>query len=119
MNFIDALKSCFSQYATFSGRARRSEYWWFTLALVIISIPFAPDYPDAPYVSFLAGLVSALLLLPSFAVQVRRFHDIGRSAWNLLWALVPVAGVIVIIVFSAQRSEPHENRYGHSPVMAG
>ena len=53
-----------------------------------------------------------LLLIPSITVAVRRLHDIGKSAWALLWALVPLVGLIVLIVYAVRPGEPHTNAYG-------
>ena len=82
MSFGEAIKSVFSKYATFSGRARRSEYWYFVLF------------------SFLAGIVASLIpvinilwplaiLIPTLAVSVRRLHDTGKSGWSMLLILLP------------------------------
>ena len=113
MSFPDALSTCLRKYATFAGRARRAEYWQFTLAYVVALVVamLVDQVWDAP---LLAALVTLGLLLPSVAVTVRRLHDTGRSgAWYLL-ALVPFGG-LVLLVFTCQDSSPVANEYGPSP----
>lgn len=103
MGFIQSIKTCFGKYATFSGRARRSEYWWFCLCNVILGC--------IPFVNFIWGLA---VLIPSLAVCVRRLHDTGRSGWWLLLALVPVVN-LVLIYFYVCDSTPGTNEYGENP----
>ena len=114
MSFIDAVRAALSKYATFSGRSRRSEYWWFALFNALVSIVGAGV--DAALGRNLIQFVVALaLLLPNIAVLVRRLHDTGRSAWWLLIGLIPLVGSIVLIVFTVQDSQPGTNRFGDSP----
>ena len=114
MGFADAVKSVFNQYAGFSGRARRSEYWWFTLFTMLASV--VASIVDA-VVGFPVGTIALLLaiLLPSLAVSVRRLHDTGRSGWWLLIGLIPLVGFIILIVFYVQDSQPGTNAHGPSP----
>jgi len=114
VSFPDAIRSVLTQYATFSGRARRSEYWWFVLASFIANV--LASVIDSLVGFPVLGLVLGLgLLVPSLAVGVRRLHDTGRSGWWLLIALVPFVGAIVLIVFACQDSRPGTNRFGPSP----
>jgi uncharacterized membrane protein YhaH (DUF805 family) len=118
MSFADAVRSVLSKYVTFSGRARRSEFWWFALFSIIVSIVGAAI--DAIIGSSIVGFLLALaLLLPSLAVTVRRLHDTGRSGWWILIALVPLIGAIVLLVFECQDSQPGTNSYGASPKPTG
>lgn len=114
MSFIDAVRAALSKYATFSGRSRRSEYWWFALFNLLVSLVGAGV--DAalgrPLIQFVVALA---LLLPNLAVLVRRLHDTNRSGWWVLIGLVPLVGSIVLIVFAAQDSQPGTNRFGDSP----
>lgn len=122
MTFFESIKIVFSKYAEFRGRATRSEFWWWTLfttlvsaALNALSVPmygvmygrmmdYATPYSDG-YGSFsLAGLWSIAVLLPSLAVAVRRLRDAGHAWTNLFWLLLPLAGVIVLIVYLCQPS---------------
>lgn len=114
MNMSEAVRSVLSQYATFSGRAGRPEFWWWVLASVLGSIFFnLMDYTigmrDAMPLSALYGLA---ILLPQLAVSARRLHDIDRTAWWLLVAFVPVIGWLVLIWFYIQPGTPGANRFG-------
>ena len=117
MGFKEAVQSCLSQYATFSGRARRSEYWYFTLfnALLGFVIGVIGAFLGETFTNILTVLVTLALLAPGLAVSVRRLHDIGKSGWALLFALIPVVGWILIIVWACKDSEPGENQYGSNP----
>ena len=109
------------KYAVFQGRARRKEYWWFTLFNIIISILLAvidgaTGNFDAETGYGLFGTIYALaVLIPSIAVSVRRLHDTGRSGWWLLILLLPLIGVIVILVFMLLDSNAEDNEYGPPP----
>ena len=112
--YLEALK----KYAVFSGRARRSEYWMFTLFNVIISfvLGFIEGYMGGTGV---IGLIYTLaVLIPGLSVAVRRLHDTERSGWWLLIGFVPVVGIIVLLVFLVQDSKPGSNQYGNNPKAA-
>lgn len=105
------------RYAVFRGRATRSEYWWFVLFHVIVTLVLAlvedanrlsDAYP--PFTS----IYSILVLTPGIAVTVRRLHDTDRSGWWALLELVPVAGLLVIF-FLVQDSDEAANRFGPNP----
>jgi uncharacterized membrane protein YhaH (DUF805 family) len=114
LSMPEAVRRVLTQYATFTGRARRSEYWWFALAQIIAS--FVASALDQALGTILLSLLVGLgLLIPSIAVGVRRLHDTGRSGWWLLIAFVPLVGAIVLIVFFVQDSQPGTNQYGPSP----
>jgi uncharacterized membrane protein YhaH (DUF805 family) len=117
MSFTEAIRSVLSQYAGFSGRARRSEFWYWALFQVVIGvIAWMLDRAvfNVAYVSWFGVVVSLALLLPSLAVAVRRLHDTGRRGWWILIVLVPVVGSIILLVFYVQDSQP-DNQYGRSP----
>ena len=102
MSFQESIRVCLSKYADFSGRASRSEYWWFFLFIVLVGVA----------TSLLSDLVSTIFLLgtllPSLAAATRRLHDTQRSGWWQVICLVPVLGTIVLIVFLAQEGSAHE-----------
>lgn len=125
MNLYQSLHAVLiRKYATFSGRAGRSEYWWFTLfatvLLVGVAVPLAVLAPmDSISTVTAAAILSlvqiALLLalgLPTMAVTARRFHDIGISGWWQLINFIPVVGTIAVLVLAAQAGESGPNRYG-------
>lgn len=101
-------------YAVFDGRARRTEYWMYTLFCIIFSI--VANIIDAiigyPIFSFLFGLA---VLIPSLAVGVRRLHDTDKSGWWMLIALVPFIGAIVLLVFFCMEGTRGPNRFGPDP----
>ncbi|MCZ8080566.1 MAG: DUF805 domain-containing protein [Fuscovulum sp.] len=113
MNMIEAVKAVFSKYATFEGRARRAEYWWFVLFSFIIAVVLNLINPG-----LLGGIWSLATLLPSLAVGARRLHDTDRSGWWLLIGFIPVIGLIVLIVFFASRGQTGANRFGADPLTA-
>lgn len=129
MNFATAVKTCLSKYVTFYGRAVRSEFWWFFLFTFVGNMVLSwadialfgtvETGPGSIYGStnmpILSGLFSLAMLLPGLAVSVRRLHDINRSGWWLLIALIPVIGVIVLIVFYATDGTRGDNRFGPDP----
>ena len=108
MTFGQSVKTCFGKYATFSGRASRSEYWWFCLFNFIIGLLLG-------WIPVLGWIISIALFLPGLAVGARRLHDTGRSALNLLWLLLPFVGAIILIVFYLGASQG-DNQYGLAPV---
>lgn len=109
------------KYATFTGRARRSEYWFYVLftfivyvvAMILDSI-LGLSVGDSPY-GVIYGLCCLALILPGLAVAIRRLHDIGRSGWWLLIGIIPLIGAIVLLVFVCMDSQPQDNKYGPSP----
>lgn len=117
MGFGEAVQSVFSKYATFSGRARRSEYWYFVLLQVIVTAVLNGLYSATESVAFSAILVlfDLALLVPSLAVCWRRLHDIGRSGAYYFFVLIPLVGWILLLVWMCQDSQPGANQYGPSP----
>ncbi|MBI3346577.1 MAG: DUF805 domain-containing protein [Burkholderiales bacterium] len=98
MTFQDSIKVCFNKYVDFSGRASRSEYWWFVLFI------FAGYLVTSVVSHWLYYLFALATLLPQMAAASRRLHDTGRSGWWQLIGLIPLIGLIVLIVFLAQES---------------
>lgn len=119
--YLDILKN---RYAQFTGRARRTEYWYFALFNLIASVVLAVldglfgTLNAATGAGLLSGLYALGVLIPSLAVAVRRLHDTNRTGWWLLIALVPIVGVIVLIVFMLLDSQPGTNQYGPNPKEA-
>lgn len=129
MGFSESVKSVFSKYATFSGRASRSEYWYFVLFNLIITIPLfivgaiigallgsgESSMVTALAVGYiLVCIYSLAIIIPSIAVAVRRLHDTGKSGWLYLLVLIPYLGGLVIFVFMLLESAP-DNKYGPNP----
>ena len=115
--YIQVLKN----YAQFTGRARRSEYWYFTLfnaifmvlAMGLDNVLGTAMYPwPYGYVYFIYALV---VLIPGFAVCVRRLHDVGKSGWMALICLIPIVGAIWLLVLLFTDSQAQSNKWGESP----
>ena len=107
------------KYATFSGRARRKEYWLFYLAWFILAvIAFGIDEViGSPVIEIgVVGIVNVALICPSLAVSVRRLHDTNRKAWWLLLYLIPFIGAIWLIVLFCFKSTEGENQFGPDPL---
>ncbi|MBT3588006.1 MAG: DUF805 domain-containing protein [Flavobacteriaceae bacterium] len=109
------------EYANFNGRARRKEYWMFTLfniifggiAMILDSV-FGIAIEGVGY-GPLYGVYVLVLFIPGLAVAVRRLHDIGKSGWMILIALIPVIGAIWILVLMLTDSKLGKNQYGENP----
>jgi uncharacterized membrane protein YhaH (DUF805 family) len=117
-------------YANFSGRARRSEYWHFALFSMIFSVvamiidhilgttfkmdSFNDVHVVMPY-GYVYLLYSLVVMIPGLAVTVRRLHDVGKSGWFLLICLIPLIGAIWLLVLLFTDSQPGPNQYGPNP----
>lgn len=109
-SFGDAIVTVFRKYAEFTGRATRSEFWWWVLFTTIVSsalgaLNLATPEGVIAVGSSLAGVWSIGILVPSLAVAVRRLRDAGRSWTDLFWILLPIAGLIVLIVYWCEPSK--------------
>ena len=116
MSFTQAISSGFKNYVGFSGRASRSEYWFWVLFQAILVV--AAGVVDAALGTkgVLQGLAGLVVLLPNIAVGIRRLHDIDRSGWWLLISLVPLIGWIVLIVWDCTKGTDGSNRFGSDPL---
>ncbi len=111
MGFSDSVGSCLSNYATFSGRAPRSEYWYFVLFQVLANmVANMIDYATGSHL--VGALTDLVLILPSLAVAVRRLHDIDKSGWWLLIGLIPVIGWLLVIYWACTKGTLGPNRFG-------
>lgn len=109
MTFTDSIKTCINKYATFSGRAPRSEFWWFALFNAIVSICAQAAFfgiglglggvkGAALATNICSALVFLLFFIPSIAVAVRRLHDTGRSGWWIMLVYGPMLLLVVLLV---------------------
>lgn len=120
MTFGEAIRACLSQYVTFSGRARRSEFWYFALftfltgsALSLVdSATFGTGPEDAQVFS---SLFSLAIFLPTLSVAVRRLHDLDRSGWWWWLWLLPIIGWIILLIWNASKGTDGANQYGADP----
>ncbi|EKS9795591.1 MULTISPECIES: DUF805 domain-containing protein [Burkholderia] len=125
MNFSEAVRAVLNKYATFEGRARRAEYWYFVLLTTVLSIAaqiIGVAGRDGGLITLLLlgvlALISLALIIPGIAVSVRRLHDTGRSGWFLLLGLIPVVGGILLLVWTCSRGTEGPNRFGADPIVA-
>ena len=114
MGFSEAISSCFSNYATFTGRSTRPEYWYWALFCTIGGIVL---WFIAVAIAHVGGLIldwvfRLATIVPSIAVGARRLHDTDRSGWWQLLAFVPVIGWIILLVWYCQPGTPGGNRFG-------
>jgi uncharacterized membrane protein YhaH (DUF805 family) len=114
LDFVEAIRSGFRNYATFSGRAPRSEFWYWTL-FAAIATAAANMIDSVLFIGLVSPLVSLLLLLPGVAVSVRRLHDLDRSGWWLLLTLTGI-GIILLLIWDCMRGTPGPNRFGPDPL---
>tara|TARA_B100000676_G_C17294857_1_gene444224 strand:+ start:127 stop:498 length:372 start_codon:yes stop_codon:yes gene_type:complete len=116
MNFQTSIKTCFNKFAVFSGRASRSEFWFFVLFgclggiitviidVMILGYPYEENGP-------INLIFSVALIIPSISVAARRLHDINKSGWwQLLW--ITIIGGILLIIWHATEGENKKNKFG-------
>lgn len=122
MSMKEAIQSVFRQYATFTGRARRSEYWYYTLFVVIVNLAFTAISTIAGaesgltrFITILQSLWSLAIFIPGLAICWRRLHDIGKSGAYWFFCFIPLVGAILLLVWFCQDSQPGENQYGPNP----
>ena len=122
MTFSEAISSGFRNYVGFSGRASRSEFWYWMLFTVLVSI--AMTMIDlgilgiSSNVNPFSSIWSLIAFLPSLAIGVRRLHDTDRNGWWWLIAFIPLIGIIVLIVFWCSEGTRGPNRFGPDPLGA-
>ena len=113
---IDAYKRFLSNYANFNGRSTRSDYWYVFLVNFLISFVIGLIGSMIPSLSELLSTLSSLyslaVLIPGLALVVRRLHDINKSGWYYFMALIPIAGVIILLVYLCTDSVNENNQYG-------
>jgi uncharacterized membrane protein YhaH (DUF805 family) len=142
MGLVEAVRTCIEKYATFSGRARRAEYWWFVLACTIggalmnvidalvfgVTVMPSPELAESAssmemdlyyFVPSIFGSVFWLaLIIPSISVSVRRLHDLDKSGWWWWLWLLPLIGWIIMLIWYLGRGTVGPNAYGPDPIGA-
>jgi uncharacterized membrane protein YhaH (DUF805 family) len=139
VTFLQAIKSGFANYKSFSGRATRSEFWYFILFCVLIelivgrlidnwlapAIFWSSEYGYLPFgVAFLqltgGRPITILFLLATFvanlSLSIRRLHDLNRSGWFVLLSLIPLVGAVVLLIWFAQQGTAGKNKFGDDPI---
>ncbi len=107
MKFKEAVTVCLNKYADFTGRARRSEFWYWQLSAFVALLIFSN-------IPILGELVILALLLPTLAVTTRRLHDIGKSGWLQLFNMIPLLNLLLIFWLCKEGNEGN-NKYGPDP----
>ncbi|MHA6266055.1 DUF805 domain-containing protein [uncultured Aliiroseovarius sp.] len=130
MSFMESIRTCFSKYVTFQGRAQRSEFWWFVLFVfagqlllgMVDSVLFGTvttydgGFEAQTNTPVLSGLFGLATFLPSISVAVRRLHDTDRSGWWYWLFLIPLVGFIILVVWFAGKGTHGPNRFGNDPL---
>lgn len=111
VTFGKSISSCYSKYATFSGRARRSEYWFFSLYHFLLVL-VASFFIQSGMGIVLICILFAVNFLPHLSVLVRRLHDTDHSGWWVWLPFVPIVGPIILIIWLCTRGTEGENRFG-------
>ena len=125
MTLQESFATCIKKYADFSGRAPRSEYWWFILAQFLLGLVagfvlgfiggimgMGTSLADIGSVVLMLGL-----FLPALGVAIRRLHDTGKSGWWYLLVFIPIIGWLVLLYWFVQPSTEGTNEYGEAPVL--
>lgn len=114
-------KVVLENYANFNGRARRAEFWWYTLANIIMAViamtldsVLGTNIEPLPY-GYVYMIYALAVFLPGLAVGVRRLHDVGKSGWFYFIILVPIIGAIWLLVLFVTEGQHGENQYGPDP----
>lgn len=127
MNFFDAIKICFIKYTDFSGRASRSEFWLFTLFLVIVSVVLSVLDPMVAGQKFLeydvlfapiGTIFSIVTFIPAISVTARRLHDVNRSGWWMLICFTVIGIIFPMFYWQCKKGDNDENRFGANPILA-
>ena len=111
MNFTESIQTCYKKFFDFSGRASKSEYWWFQLyqaIIYVLSLVFQSD------LALLFSIVVIANLLPLYAAAVRRIHDSNKSGWFVLLSFIPIIGLYVFVLL-VQDGSKGKNRFGPKP----
>jgi uncharacterized membrane protein YhaH (DUF805 family) len=118
MGFGDAIRTCLSKYLTIQGRARRSEYWWFYLFVIVVAtLPTQLGMAmESVPVLVVGGLMSLALIIPSITAGIRRLHDKDKSGWWFFIGLVPLVGIILLLYWFVTAGTAGPNRFGEDPL---
>ena len=122
MSFGQAISHNLSNMTTFSGRAGRSEFWWWILFIWLISVVvnlltggFNVGATDRGFLYYVGLAIGIILWLATLAVSIRRLHDTGRSGWWVLLWFICCIGAVIVLIFCLQPSQPTDNQYGPPP----
>jgi uncharacterized membrane protein YhaH (DUF805 family) len=111
MNFVESIQTCYKKFFDFSGRASRSEYWWFQLYYTIIYLLMFMFEGD---LSLLLAILVIVNIIPAVACGARRIHDINKSGWWIALLSVPIVGLYILFLLISEGSKG-KNRFGAKP----
>ena len=111
-NMIDWFVKCLKNYANFTGRARRKEYWFFTLTYLITMIITIIIDSILGTNGIFTGIFILAMIVPSLSVAIRRLHDINRSGWYWLIQIIPLVGPILFLIWLTTETKPEVNQWG-------
>ena len=111
MNFIESIQTCYKKFFDFSGRASKSEFWWFQLYAIII---YALMFVFQGDLSILFSIITIANAIPNYAASVRRLHDTDKSGWMVLISVIPLIGLIIFVLLMRDGSKG-KNRFGPKP----
>ena len=117
MSFPEAIKAALTNYVNFSGRALRSEYWFFFLFVIVVHVVLL-IVEHVTGIGMLSIIFGLAVLLPGLAVSVRRLHDLDKSGWFVLIGLIPIVGAIIVLVWMCQQGTSGANRFGQVRVVS-
>mgnify|MGYP003342567841 CR=1 FL=1 len=116
MTFFEATGKCYRKYFVFSGRASKSEYWWFVLLTFLFVWPLLLTGFESGFIYSLLSMIYWLLtvstLIPGAAVWTRRMHDINRSGWSWVYIFIPIVGAFMILRWLRKKGTEGPNQYG-------
>lgn len=114
VSFVEAIKMGFNKYCCFQGRASRSEFWFWTLFILVVQAVLAA-FGNSTAVQAVSALFGLAIFLPGLGVAVRRLHDVGRAGGWIFINCIPLVGTIIYIVWVCQPSQVGDNRFGQMP----
>ena len=111
MNFVQSIQTCYKKFFDFSGRASKSEYWWFQLYTIII---YGMQFVFQGDLVLVFSILVIANIIPLYAAGVRRLHDTDKSGWFVLISIIPILGLIIFFLLMADGSKG-KNRFGPKP----
>jgi len=115
MGFGQAISAGFSNYVNFSGRASRSEYWYWILFIFIADI-VAGIIDSVLGIQIVTGLFGLVTIIPNIAIAIRRLHDLDRTGWWILLGFIPLIGWIILLIWYVTKGTDGPNRFGPDPL---
>ena len=116
MGFSEAIKTVFSKYATITGRASRSEYWYFQLFYTLVYVGVMVVSTVIPFLAILVLVFAVAMFIPTITVSIRRLHDKNRSGWWLLLSFIPLIGILVLLFWFVTAGTDGPNAFGADPL---